>query len=282
MEPVESKSEIPFKNPKEIPFKILIVAPHSYCDNQIEQRHCDRRAKNMALRLGQLARETFESKSLKSGSPKSKISSFKVILSDKLRETHDYNRKSSYHTPWRRQVRDFIESTSDPIIVYEVHSFPKGTIFGEKSHMAIMSDRHYIGSAKKLHKKIADAGFAIHPKIYGSPVNNLMIDTAKYPHVKQHYLLEFNEEDGTDEQMDKLSSFVFASSLGVHRVIASSKVSCFLVVFVLCMIFILLVFLEQKLRPYVLSDPQRKAPKTMESFRISFRNRLVRTFRCAR
>lgn len=163
--------------------KILIIAPHSKCDNTNEERHCDRRAKVMAEKLDLLA--------------KNAKYDVKLILSDNLRSVHDYNRKEAFDTPWRQRVRDYIESNREsPIIIYETHSYPpKGTEFADGSQMALLAIDEYYDGTKKMHDYlINDAGINVHKDINRTRINNLMIDTTKYPNIKHHYLLEFNED----------------------------------------------------------------------------------------
>ena len=74
--------------------KILIIAPHSYCDEVNKQRHCDIRAKEIAEKLAKFATQAGYD--------------VKLILSDKLRQINDYNRDESFTEPWRRQIRDYI------------------------------------------------------------------------------------------------------------------------------------------------------------------------------
>ena len=48
---------------------------------------------------------------------------------------------------------------------------------------------------KKMHDYlINDAGINVHKAINGTRINNLTIDTTKYPNINHHYLLEFNED----------------------------------------------------------------------------------------
>jgi len=114
-----------------------------------------------------------------------------------LRSVHDYNRKEAFDTPWRQRVRDYIESNSEsPIIIYETHSYPpKGTEFADGSQMALLAIDEYYDGTKKMHDYlINDAGINVHKAINRTRINNLMIDTTKYPNIKHHYLLEFNED----------------------------------------------------------------------------------------
>lgn len=184
--------------------KILIIAPHSKCDTDIAQRHCDRRAKEIAEKLKQVALNLkFD---------------VKLILSDHLRSIHDYNRKESFNTPWRQQIRDYIEDNNDsPIIIYETHSFPpKGTEFDDGSQMALLAIDEYYYGTKKMHDYLSNTtDIKLHNAINRTRINNLMIETTKYPNVKHHYLLEFNEDPSilSSENESITTNSVFLASL---------------------------------------------------------------------
>lgn len=184
--------------------KLLIISPHSYCNKEIERRHCDRRAKEEAEKLNDIATNAGYDVTL--------------ILSDTLRKIHDYNRKESFNTPWRNKVRDFLEKNKmHPIIIYEVHSYPpKGTEFEDGSQIALLAIDEYYPNTKILHDYIDQhTNVIIHPKINETRINNLMIDTSQYDNIKQHYLLEFNEDKKilTDKQSDHALFNIFLVSL---------------------------------------------------------------------
>jgi hypothetical protein len=171
--------------------KILIIAPHSYCVTTPNHRDCDSRAGEIAEELVTVA--------------KNANYDVKLIKSDTLRSNHDYNRHESVNTPWRQNVRNYIESNSDsPIIIYETHSFPPiGTEFADGSQMALLAIDEYYNGTKKMHDYLTkDAGIKVHNAINRTRVNNLMLDTTKYSNIKHHYLLEFNEDSDILSQSD--------------------------------------------------------------------------------
>jgi hypothetical protein len=184
--------------------KILIIAPHSKCDSEIAQRHCDIRAKEIAENLKKVAENLNYD--------------VKLILSDMLRSIHDYNRKESFNTPWRQQIRNYIEDNFDtPIIIYETHSFPpKGTEFVDGSQMALLAIDEYYSGTKKMHDYLNNTtDIKIHNAINNTRINNLMIETSRYPNIKHHYLLEFNEDSNilSSEDGKSITTSIFLSSL---------------------------------------------------------------------
>jgi hypothetical protein len=162
--------------------KILIIAPHSACGSDPIIRDCDLRAGVMAENLEKVARNAQYD--------------VKLIQSDTMRSTHDYNRSSSIDTRWRKDVRAYIEQNHDhPIIIYETHSFPSvGTEFVDGSQMALLAINEYYEGTKKMHDYLTTSGVKMHHAINNTRLNNLMIDTSQYNNIKQHYLLEFNED----------------------------------------------------------------------------------------
>ena len=112
--------------------KILIIAPHSKCNNISDERHCDIRSKEIAEKFEEIAKNAGYD--------------VKLILSDELRSKYDYSRVESVKTSWRQTIRDYIEENIEtPIIIYETHSFPTtGTEFDDNSQMALLSiDEYY-------------------------------------------------------------------------------------------------------------------------------------------
>lgn len=163
--------------------KILIIAPHSKCNNISDERHCDIRSKEIAEKFEEIAKNAGYD--------------VKLILSDELRSKYDYNRVESVKTSWRQTIRDYIEENIEtPIIIYETHSFPTtGTEFDDNSQMALLSIDEYYYDTKKLHDYlINEAGIKLSKKINNTRIINLMIDTSQYPNIKHHFLLEFNED----------------------------------------------------------------------------------------
>ena len=162
--------------------KILIIAPHSYCDEVNKQRHCDIRAKEIAEKLAKFATQAGYD--------------VKLILSDKLRQINDYNRGESFTEPWRQQIRDYIENNSNSdIIIFETHSFPaSGTEFKDGSQVALLAIDEYYDETKKLKDYLTSININVNNNINNTRIVNLMVDTTKYKNIKNHYLLEFNED----------------------------------------------------------------------------------------
>ena len=162
--------------------KILIIAPHSYCDDINKQRTCDSRSKEIAEKLAKFA--------IQAGYD------VKLILSDKLRQIHDYNRYESFTDPWRMQIRDYIENNiNSDIIIFETHSFPAhGTEFLDGSQVALLAIDEYYDDTKKLRDYLINANINVNNDINNTRVVDLMVDTTKYKNIKNHYLLEFNED----------------------------------------------------------------------------------------
>lgn len=171
--------------------KILIIAPHSKCDNILTKRHCDTRSKEIAEKFEEIAKNAGYD--------------VKLVLSDELRDIHDYNRVESFKTSWRQAIRDYIEENiNSPIIIYETHSFPPtDTEFDDNSQMALLAIDEYYDDTKKLHDYlIKDVGVKLSKKINNTRIINLMIDTSKYPNIKHHFLLEFNEDKSVFTDID--------------------------------------------------------------------------------
>ena len=90
--------------------KLFVVAPHSHCDSQNPDRHCDR----VALAA---VNETvaYDTSNRFIHDPKT---------SDKLRTMrHDYNRPNTDATVWREDLRTRVKHEK-PDFVLELHSFP--------------------------------------------------------------------------------------------------------------------------------------------------------------
>jgi hypothetical protein len=162
--------------------KILIIAPHSYCDELNKQRHCDIRAKEIAEKLAKFATQAGYD--------------VKLILSDKLRQINDYNRDESFTEPWRQQIRDYIENNSNSdIIIFETHSFPaRDTEFKDGSQVALLAIDEYYNETKKLKDYLTSVNINVNNNINNTRIVDLMVDTTKYKNIKNHYLLEFNED----------------------------------------------------------------------------------------
>lgn len=87
----------------------IVAAPHSFCDADKSERHCDRVA---ALAVCEI--EKYDA---------GRYIRY-IQTSDKLRtEEHDYNRPNTDLTSWREDLRKQIK-TINPDFVFEMHSFP--------------------------------------------------------------------------------------------------------------------------------------------------------------
>jgi len=143
---------------------------------------CDTRAKEVGEQLYSLIKGRL-------GAPHSQ--SVRLFVAPKIRAVHDYNRDSSLHTPFRQQIRDWVER-QDRCIIYEMHSFPPDTRLMGGNQMVILNIRQgaaagctLLDALKPLQLKIAH--------IEGSQVNSLQREFMSRSDVT-HYLLEFNED----------------------------------------------------------------------------------------
>ena len=223
--------------------KILIIAPHSNCSNAADKRICDIRSKEIAEKFEEIAKNAGYD--------------VKLILSDELRSKYDYNRIESTETPWRQNIRNYIEENIEsPIIIYETHSFPAtGTEFDDGSQMALLAIDEYYDETKKLHDYlINEAGIKLSKKINNTRVINLMIDTVKYPNIKHHFLLEFNEDKNifTDTDSNYAVFKIFLASLFPKCVyFCYNNIITLLVVIILVILLILFIY-------YFYKDDSRK------------------------
>lgn len=162
--------------------KILIISPHSECDENNNDRHCDRSAKKMAMRLFEISKKKYDTT---------------LILADDLRSNIDYNREVAKNTKWRNNIRKFIESNRDEkILVLEIHSFPPEhpDIYGKTALVSTKKNKDMMIVFNELLKK---NNFNIDLMLV-SDVSHIMIDLKQYDNVT-HHLIEFNEEpDKTD------------------------------------------------------------------------------------
>lgn len=167
---------------KYLTMKILIISPHSECDSNNQVRHCDRSAKKMAERLYDISKKKYDTT---------------LILSDKLREKIDYNRKVAETTKWRNDIREFIESNqNDKILVLEMHSFPPDhhSIYGKT---ALVSTKENTDEMIVFSEILKRNNFNIDLMII-TDVSHIMIDLKQYDNVV-HHLIEFNENyENTD------------------------------------------------------------------------------------
>jgi hypothetical protein len=210
---------------------ILIIAPHSNCDPNADHRMCDLRAKDAAEKINELVQKTHE---------------VKLFLSDVYRKIHDYNRKESFNTQWRQNIRNYIEAHRDSrIIVFEVHSYPnKDTEFAIGSEMALLAIDEYLCETQELKEHLENAGIKVHKKINGIRINNLMMDTKEYNNIQAHYLLEFNEDYDalTNDRSNKAIGTIFTKSL-FNKCSRFVKVNYFTIkYFVLIIIILILLY----------------------------------------
>jgi len=203
--------------------KILIITPHSKCKETV--RDCDLRARDVALNMEKVAKNAM----------------YDVVLfeSDVERKIHDYNRIESFNTPWREKIRNYIESNLDnEIIIFEMHSFPaKDTEFTEGSQIALLAIDEYYYKTKILHDYLVSEGIKINTAINNTRIVNLMVDTSRYPNIKQHYLIEFNEDKSVLNVSDenKILKKIFLLSIGNHI----NLISVILPIILFIMLFIL-------------------------------------------
>lgn len=213
--------------------KILIIAPHSMCDDTNKQRHCDRRALKEANKLYIISVNAGYNTCL--------------IVSDKLRAEFDYNRKESFTQDWRKEIRSYIENNKDQtIIIFEIHSFPPvGTEFDKGSQIAVLAIDEYYDGAKFLLDYIKNnTDIIIHPTINDTRVNNLMVDTTAYPNIKQHYLLEFNE-DASILSSDKSYQTLFKIFIvSLFPKISRKKIFSFIIVLISLLIILVLMQMD--------------------------------------
>lgn len=91
--------------------RFLVTAPHSFCDPDKPERHCDRSAK---LAVDEIVKYD-DGRHIRH-----------VQVSDMLRSAnHDYNRHNTDNTPWRALLQEKI-SEIQPTFIFEIHSFPGG------------------------------------------------------------------------------------------------------------------------------------------------------------
>ena len=208
--------------------KILIIAPHSYCDEVNKQRHCDIRAKEIAEKLTKFATQSGYD--------------VKLILSDKLRQINDYNRGESFTEPWRQQIRDYIENNSNSdIIIFETHSFPaSNTEFKNGSQVALLAIDEYYNETKKLKDYLTSVNINVNNNINNTRIVNLMVDTTKYKNIKNHYLLEFNEDTNilnmADTDKAALNILIFSLFPKYISFLKKNYIICFIIVIIILLL----------------------------------------------
>lgn len=104
---------------------VLIVSPHSLCDNKYDQRHCDKVAKFYSEQINNCILADGHNTIL--------------YLSNALRFNNstsppvitDYNRKETNESEWRKQLATIIRD-ENPDLILEIHSYPGPNIIIEK------------------------------------------------------------------------------------------------------------------------------------------------------
>ena len=223
--------------------KILIIAPHSYCDDINKKRNCDIRSKEIAEKLAKFATQAGYD--------------VKLILSDKLRQVHDYNRYESFNEPWRQQIRNYIKNNSNSdIIIFETHSFPaSGTEFSYGSQVALLAIDEYYDETKKLRDYLINININVNTNINNTRIVDLMVDTTKYKNIKNHYLLEFNEDTNilNTSDTDKAALNILLFSLfpfpKYNGFLKNNYVMCFLILIIIMVLYLLWVLINSTNKP---------------------------------
>lgn len=224
---------------------ILIIAPHSLCkkfNNVFDKdfyRSCDIVSEKGARLLNKLSLELgYETKLF--------LSDMKRI-DENNKIINDYNRKDTRGSEWRIKIKNFINEKfieNKDIIIYEMHSFPNNSTKFKNNDIGLVSINNYKKETcelfkylknRKCYKFINDLDTFKNIEEFNNvntkkPINindiiiteicDIMQETdeisknqlSKYgiTNIKNHYLIEFNEEINNNIFLDILYSiFIF-------------------------------------------------------------------------
>ena len=204
--------------------KILILAPHTGCATNTElNRTCDTRALEEANKMYSIAEEqNLDVTLFKTDTPRDECDGNREIFTDTSGTCHGVKDYSAI-TPvlsecckQRQAIINYLEKNKDSdIIIFEMHSFPIETEEFSGNQMAVLAIDEYYPKTKCLVDYLQTTDINIHSNINDTRVNNLMLITSKYPNIKYHFLLEFNEDKKKlpDNQLNNTLSKIFSWSL---------------------------------------------------------------------
>lgn len=93
---------------------VVITVPHSMCNTNVHERHCDSMAEDAAVSLYQMI-------------PYEKH----IMLADEYRYDIDLNRDVSRNTDFRKRISELIRIPNKFVLVLDIHSFDEGYADGE-------------------------------------------------------------------------------------------------------------------------------------------------------
>ena len=194
--------------------KLFVVAPHSYCDPQNPDRHCDRVALAAVNEIGSC------------DAPNHFI--FNAKTADKLRTVaHDYNRPNTDNTQWRDDLRTRVKREK-PDFVLEIHSFPGDHEMYQRlwhsADLAVFASDHnklWVDSLVAKIKSRIPSGYRIEivkPWHAVAITDDMVAIRATEPGCDRllHSLLEFNE-DMPSERIPVLARAVYEAALEVIK-----------------------------------------------------------------
>ena len=237
--------------------KILILVPHSQCDASEEIRKtykdgrvCDTRAEEEARKLFHIAEKTHDVEMFTTTVLRKDCDGNREIFSDGVCmgiKDHDMSGTTQVLSECcvdRKKITDYLDKNkSEEIIIFEMHSFPNDTKEFSGSQMALLAIDEYYPTTKPLLDHLRN-DIRAHSNINRTRVNNLMITSSKYPNIKHHFLLEFNEDKETlpDSKLNDILDKIFVWSILSYRLKIHN-----LILSVVCIIaLIFLFYLYQK------------------------------------
>lgn len=176
--------------------RFLVTSPHSFCDDTIIYRHCDKSATDAGKHIV------------------SALSAYNVVYhpnTSRLRSDCDYNRPESNNAKWRDELRRHARDLK-PDFAIEVHSFPGDHKLYKQlwpnANLVIFESKYN----KKFLKRLINAIRHRYPSInmhVAQPWHDVSIteDMGNHADVKKHTLFEFNE-DMSEEECKKIADAV--------------------------------------------------------------------------
>lgn len=234
--------------------KILILAPHSGCDADEKTRNwyksnrvCDTRAEQEADKMRRIAEDrdmdvtVIKTKTLRKSCDGNRelFSEGRTCMGIKDHNMDSTQEVLSECCEKRKEITDYLdENKSEEIIIFEMHSFPNDTKEFSGSQMALLAIDEYYPTTKPLLDHLRN-DIRIHSNINGTRVNNLMITSSKYPNIKHHFLLEFNEDKEIlpDSKLNDILDKIFIWSILSYRLKIHN-----LILSVVCIILLIFLF----------------------------------------
>ena len=154
---------------------IIVTAPHSQCNSEISNRHCDRKSGQAATELASILRDQGRQ--------------VQLHLADVYRSELDLNRSEARESNFRQRVRTDLTKAS---LLLDIHSFPWPDFRG--TEIAILDNSPGTSYAWILYMVLRI--FNLPAKYFiGSPANDIVREARE--HQVPSLLLEYREDLST-------------------------------------------------------------------------------------